>query len=87
LGPLKTGFVLLYANGKWEAGLFNDFDGVVGTLYLARSADKAFVEVYDNRFLVSNLKDFYGADVHAGSTSIALFEVDLDLHHEVSPSF
>jgi hypothetical protein len=84
---VKTGFVLLCANGKWEAELFNDLDGVVGTLYLACSADKAFVEVYDNGFLVSNLKDFYGADVHTGSTSITLFEVYLDLHHEVAPSF
>ena len=68
-------------------GSFDDLDGAVGTLYLACSADKAFVEVYDNRFLVPDLKDFYGADVHAGSTSIALFVVDLNLYHEMPPSF
>jgi len=68
-------------------GSFDDLDGAIGTLYLARSADKAFVEVYDNRFLVSDLKDFYRTDVHAGSTSIALFVVDLDLYHEMAPSF
>jgi hypothetical protein len=78
---------MLCADGKQEAELFNDLDGVVGALYFARSADKAFVEVYDDRFFVSDFKDFDGADVHTGSTSIALFEVYLDLNHEVSPSF
>jgi len=39
---------MLCANGKWEVGLFNDLDGVVGALYLTRSADKAFVELYNN---------------------------------------
>jgi len=72
-------------NGNAE--LFNDLDGVVRTLYFTRSADKAFVEVYDNTFLIFDLEDIHRADVHACSTSSTLFEVNLNLYHEMSPSF
>jgi len=72
-------------NGNAE--LFNDLDGVVRTLYFARSAYKAFVEVYDNTFLLFDLENIHRANVHACSTSSTLFEVDFDLHHDLSPSF
>jgi len=53
--------------------LFDDFNGAVGALHLACSADEAFVQILNLRFLALNFEDFYGTGVDACSASITLF--------------
>ena len=63
--------------------LFDYLNGSVWTLYLAGSASKALVRVFNGGLLLNYLKNFHGTDVNAGSASITFVFVDFNLDHEL----
>jgi len=77
---LRSGALTLKFN---SCCLFDDLDGAVGTLNLASSADETFAEINHLGLPIHYLKNAYGADVLARSTSVALVVVNLDFDHEI----
>ncbi len=64
-------------------GLLDDFDGTLGTLHFASSANEAFVVIHNNRFLIFHFKNLNGASVDACSASSAFFNIDFDFYHVI----
>ena len=65
--------------------LFDNLNGVVGTLHLTRHTNEANIRIYNNRFALYNLEDFNGTNVNAGSTSVTFIHINLDLNRENTP--
>ena len=65
---------------KTRAMSLDDFNGTVRTLNFVCSANKAFIEVYNDRLSPSDLEDVHRTGVHTGSASITFLCINFDFN-------